>query len=125
MLGTGKVEFLQNDKVVSTMDVDVKAGMNRFQWNMRGPAPPAPAGRGRGGNNPAAAQGGEGRGRGPVGVPFVVAGGGGGGGGGGGRGGVVQGPMLAAGTYVVRLTVGGQTILSSVDLLDDIWMRPQ
>ncbi len=38
-LGAGKVEFLQNNKVVSTMDVDVKAGMNRFQWNMRGPAP--------------------------------------------------------------------------------------
>jgi len=122
--GAGKVEFLQNDKVVSSMDVNVKAGMNRFQWNMRGPAPPAAGGRGGRGNNPDSAQGGEGRGRGPVGVPFVVAGGGGGGGGGG-RGAAPQGPMLSAGTYVVRLTVGGQTLVSSVDVLEDIWMRPQ
>lgn len=136
-LGPGKVEFLQNEKVVSTMDVDVKAGMNRFQWNMRGPAPPAPAGRGRGaqanepagrGNEPG--PGGEegGRGRGGRGVPFVAAGGFGGGGGGGGGGfgrGAQLGPLLEPGTYMVRLTVGGRTIESSVDVLDDIWMRPQ
>ena len=40
-MGEGKVEFLQGTNVVSTMDVDLKAGMNRFQWNMRGPAPAA------------------------------------------------------------------------------------
>ena len=38
-LGAGKLEFLQGTQVVSTMDVEIKAGMNRFQWNMRGPAP--------------------------------------------------------------------------------------
>ncbi len=124
--GAGKVEFLQNNKVVSTMDVDVKAGMNRFQWNMRGPVPPAPAGRG----NNAAEQGGRGgeeagRGRGPRGVPFVASGFGGGGGGGGFGRGPVQGPLLEPGTYMVRLTIGGQTLNSSVDVLDDIWMRPQ
>src|SRR5262249_55972899 len=45
-MGKGKGEFLQNNQVLSTMDVEIKAGMNRFQWNMRGPAP---AGGGRGG----------------------------------------------------------------------------
>jgi PKD repeat protein len=29
------------------------------------------------------------------------------------------------GTYMVRLTVGGQTLTSSVTVLEDIWMRPQ
>ncbi|HEY2012731.1 MAG TPA: hypothetical protein VGH38_04480, partial [Bryobacteraceae bacterium] len=142
-MGAGKVEFLQNNQVVSTMDVDVKAGMNRFQWNMRGPAPPAPAGAGRGGRGtpaadaaaggpgaPEAAAGGPGRaGRGGiVGVPFVAAGGrgGGGGGGGGGFGNFApQGNLLEPGTYMVRLTVGGQTHTSSVSVLEDVWMRAQ
>lgn len=137
-LGKGKVEFLQNDKVVSTIDVDIKEGMNRFQWNMRGPAPANAGGGGRGGRagaadapaNPDAAArggGGGGRGRGPTGVPFVAAGGrGGGGGGGGGFGfGTPQGPLLEPGTFMIRLTVGSQTLMSSVDLLEDIWMRPQ
>ena len=43
-MGAGKIEFLDNNQVASTMDVEIKAGMNRFQWNMRGPAPPPPAG---------------------------------------------------------------------------------
>jgi hypothetical protein len=37
----------------------------------------------------------------------------------------VQGPLLEPGTYMVRLIVGSQTLISSVDVLDDIWMRPQ
>jgi photosystem II stability/assembly factor-like uncharacterized protein len=170
-MGAGKVEFLQNNQVVSTLDVNVKAGMNRFQWSMRGPVP-AGAGRGgrggaqgaAGGETPAAtavggaqatqatnaptpapgaagaaeAAGGQGgagarggRGGGPTGVPFVAMGGrggfGGGGGGGGGFGGfgVVLGPLLEPGTYMVRLTIGGQTLASSVNVLEDIWMRPQ
>ena len=49
-------------------------------------------------------------------------GGGPGGGGGGGRGGG-GGALVAPGTYVVRLTVGGQTLMSSVQILEDIWMR--
>lgn len=147
--GKGKVEFLQNDKVLSTMDVDLKAGMNRVQWDMRGPAPPpvpGNAGRGgggRGGEEPAAGApaagapaagqpapgggGGGGRGRGQTGVPFVAGGrGGGGGGGGGGFGrGTPQGPLMEPGTFMIRLTVGDQTRMSSVDILEDIWMRPQ
>ena len=54
-LGAGKLEFLQGTQVVSTMDVQIKAGMNRFQWTMRGPAPAGAGGRGgRGGGGGAA-----------------------------------------------------------------------
>jgi photosystem II stability/assembly factor-like uncharacterized protein len=145
-IGKTKVEFLQNNKVVSTMDVDIKAGLNRFQWNMRGPVPPnAPRrnfGGGGGGNNgnppemvpedpnekpmtpeqiaaARAARAAE--------VPFVAASGfGGGGGGGGGFGfGTPQGPLLAAGSYMVKLTAGGQTLTTSVDVLDDVWMSEE
>ena len=119
-MGAGKVEFLLNNVVASTMDVQIKAGMNRFQWSMRGPAPPAPANDGgRGGRG-----GGGGRG-GVTGVPFVANGGRGGGGGGGFGFGAPLGALLEPGTYMVRLTVGGQTLTSSVTVLEDIWMRPQ
>jgi photosystem II stability/assembly factor-like uncharacterized protein len=146
-LGPGKLEFLLNNTVSSTMDVQIKAGMNRFQWPMRGPAPaPAATGAGRGAAagtaapaldapataaaTPAAATGGGGGrgGRGgPTGVPFVAAGRGGGGGSGGfgGFGAPAVGPLVEPGTYMVRLTVGGQTLTSSVTVLEDIWMRPQ
>jgi hypothetical protein len=121
------VEFLLNNVVASTMDVQIKAGMNRFQWSMRGPAPPAPATNGgRGAEAPAA--GGRGGRGGVTGVPFVAGGGRGGGGGGGGGGfgfGAPLGPLVEPGTYMVRLTAGGQTLTSSVTVLEDIWMRPQ
>jgi len=48
-----------------------------------------------------------------------------GGGGGFGRGGVAAGPVVAPGAYFVKLTVGGKTLQTSVDVLEDIWMRPQ
>ncbi len=76
-LGAGKVEFLQGTTVVSTMDVDIKAGMNRFQWGMQGIP-----------NANAAANGGANGRRG---------GGRNGGGGGGGRGGNNAGGDQAAG----------------------------
>jgi hypothetical protein len=57
-------------------------------------------------------------------VPFVR-GGGGFGGGGGGFGGGAVGQPVEPGTYMVKLTAGSQTLLSSVDVLEDIWMRPQ
>ncbi len=127
--GKGKVEFLQGTRVVSTMDVDIKAGLNRFQWNMRGPVP---AGGGQGGRG-----GGGGFPRGemvpidpdappaPAGavaaaaaeVPFVAAGGNADG-----PPRTPSGPLLAPGTYMVRLTVGGKTLTSSVDLMEDIWL---
>jgi hypothetical protein len=118
--GAGKVEFLQNGRVVSTMDVNLQAGMNRFQWDMRGPAPPPPPA-GRGG------QGGGGNPEGtrpplPRGIPFVPQRPGPNGG----FGQALQlGTLVEPGSYMVRLTVGGQTINSSVNVLEDIWMRPQ
>jgi hypothetical protein len=163
-MGAGKVEFLQNNAVVASTNVDVKAGMNRFQWALRGPPPAAATatgGRGgrRGGSGGAAATdpatpqaaagatspatppaaaaaadqaafgGGGGRRGGATGVPFVASGGRGGGGGGGGGfggfGGAPQGALLEPGAYFVRLTVGGQVLTSSVNILEDIWMRPQ
>jgi photosystem II stability/assembly factor-like uncharacterized protein len=116
-MGKAKVEFLENNKVVSTMEMDIKAGMNREQWNMRGPAPPAPPEGARGGDEPG------GRRRGPTGVPFLANGRGGGGGGFGFR--APEGALVEPGTYMVRLTLGDRTLTSSVDVLDDIWMRPQ
>ncbi len=150
-MGAGKLEFLQGTQVISSMDVQIKAGMNRYQWNMRG-LPPAGAAGGRrggrggqggqqqeagagapaGGQAAGAEQGGGGRGGrgGPATVPFVASGrgfgGGGGGGGGGGFGGfAAMGNPVEPGTYMVRLTVGSQTLTSSVTVLEDIWMRPQ
>ena len=131
-----KIEFMQGEKVVSTMNVDLKAGLNSFQWNMRGPVvapaagaarrpnfpvqelvptdpnapptPPAPA-------TPVPVPDGTAE------VPFVSGGGFGGGGGGFGR--TPQGPLLEPGTYMIRLTAGGQTLTSSVDVLEDQWLR--
>jgi photosystem II stability/assembly factor-like uncharacterized protein len=149
-LGAGKLEFLLNNTVSSTMDVQIKAGMNRFQWPMRGPVPASTgtvtgSGGGRGAAAGAAvpaagtadapatagaasAAGGGGRGGrgGATGVPFVASGRGGGGGGGG-FGGFAPavGALVEPGTYMVRLTIGGQTLTSSVTVLEDIWMRPQ
>jgi len=154
-----KLDFLSGTTVVSTMEpctdtvrincVDIKAGMNRFQWNLQKPAPPGAAaggGRGRGGRGGrgggadtaaggAAAEatpeappvqfggrGGAGNGR----VPFVAGGRGGGGGGGGGFGGAAAtGGPVEPGSYMVRLTIGDKTFTSSVQVLEDIWMRPQ
>ncbi|MGH9475651.1 MAG: WD40/YVTN/BNR-like repeat-containing protein [Terriglobales bacterium] len=111
-MGPATIDFLQGGKVVSTMkEKDVHAGMNRFQWNMRGPVPPQPPGAR---NNRFR---GFGRGAG-TGVPFVSAGGGGyfgrftG-----------QGPLLAPGTYMVRVSLGGTTLDSSAVISADVWMH--
>jgi len=109
-LGPGKLEFLQRDQVVSSMAVNVAAGLNRFQWNMEKPAPPN-AGRGRGGRG-----GGGGRGRGGTGVPFVASAGRGG------FGAAQGGGLVEPGSYVVRLTVGGTTKETAVSVLEDGWM---
>jgi PKD repeat protein len=50
-------------------------------------------------------------------VPFVSGGGRGGGGGG--------GSTVDPGNYMVRLTVGGQTLSTSVVVLEDIWMKKE
>lgn len=67
---------------------------------------------GAGGQQAAARGGGGGRGAAGAGVPFVAGGGRGGGG----------GAMVAPGTYTVRLTIGGQVLMTSVSVLEDIWM---
>lgn len=136
-VGAGTLEFLQNNRVVSTMDVSIKAGMNRFQWNMRGPAPPNQnrnrgAGEGRGGPAPDLVPDDPDAPWTPPGtahpehsteVPFVPARGGGGGGFG--FNALRLGPLLQPGVYMMRLTAAGQTIMSSVQVLEDTWMRPQ
>src|SRR5262249_17938610 len=59
-VGAGKLEVLQNNQVVGTMDVNIKAGMNRFQWAMRGlPAAAGNAG-GAGGGRGGRSRGGAG-----------------------------------------------------------------
>jgi hypothetical protein len=115
-LGAGKVEFLQGANVVSTMTIDVKAGMNRFQWNMRAPAPAGAAGAGRGFGGGGGSGGGGGRRGGATGVPFVA---------GGGRGGFGGGNLVEPGAYMVKVTIGDKVLQSSVNVLEDIWMRPQ
>ena len=125
-MGQGHIDFLENNVVMSTMPVDIKAGMNRFQWPMTGIAAAtdgAAAGGGRAGrrgggaaaaaggeaaapaNPDAAAQfgGGGGRGRGGAGggVPFVSGGRGGGGGGGGFGGGGAAAPVPPEPTWCV------------------------
>lgn len=145
--GASKVEFLQNDKVVATMDVNIKTGMNRYQWAMRGPVVAGAAG-GRGGFGGGAGGGAGGRGgpppefvpddpdappaptgaanSGPILVPFTIGRGGlNGGNGGGAQPRQPTGPVLDIGTYMIRLVIGGETLKSSVDILEDIWMRVQ
>ena len=141
-MGKTKIEFLQGTKVVSSMDVEVKPGLNSYQWNMRGPAPAAnPNGGGRGGGGggggpeelvpsdpslwtttpaPAAGAAPAAAPAMPAEVPFVAGGGFGGGGGFGRR--APQGPILEPGTYMIRMTVGGKTLTSSVVVLEDQWL---
>ena len=82
-------------KVVRTLAATKDVGLNRIQWNLRGDPPPRPAGGGG-------------------------FGGGGGGGGGGGRfGGLNLGLPLEAGTYQVKLTVGGKTVTTKAVIEND------
>ena len=85
-----------NGQVVREMEGTKNAGINRVQWNL---APNPPQGQGQ-----AQAQG-QGRG-----------GGGGGGRGGRGGGGVpfIGGQAVDPGTYVVKVSVGGKELVSTV-----------
>jgi hypothetical protein len=47
------------------------------------------------------------------------------GGRGGGFGAAPLGPLVEPGTYMVTLTAGDHGVTSLVDVLDDVWMRPQ
>ena len=90
-------------KVVRNIVGTNEVGLNRVQWNLRGDPPARPAGFGGGGGG----QGGGG-------------GGGGGCGGGGGFGGFFnQGLPLEAGTYNVKLSVGGKDYTTKVVVEND------
>src|SRR5882724_1808101 len=95
-------------KIVRNIVGTKEAGINRVQWNLRGDPPPRP----------------------PNFQGFGGAGGGGGGGaggGGGGRGGFGglfnQGPALDAGTYTVKLSVGGKDYTTKVVVEPDPGMN--
>ena len=97
---SGEVKLAISDytgKVVRNITGTNEAGLNRVQWNLRGDPPPRPTGGGPSGR-----------------------GGGGGGGGGGGRfGGFAQGLPLEAGTYNLKLTVGGKEYKTKVVVEND------
>ena len=90
-----------NGQLVREMDGTKLAGLNRVQWNLA-PNPPPGQGQGQGRGGGGGGGGGRGRGgRGGGGVPF--AGGGG----------------VDAGTYIVKLSVGGKELMSTVLVEDD------
>ena len=123
--GDAKIEILdQAGRVIRTLTAPAKAGINRVQWDMRGDTGQGQAtqqgGReGRGGQQAqqaapaqqaalaaqAAAQFGGRRGGGPGGMPFVAGAG-----------------TVAPGTYMVRVTIGGESMNTAVQVLEDIWL---
>lgn len=124
-MGQATIEILQGAEVIRTLNVPAQAGMNRIQWDMQRDPPqpvagqPGAPGGGQGAGRAGGGGGGGGRGGrggGGGGVPFVA------GGGRGGFGGAAAGPV-PPGTYMVRLTAGGQTLTTAVVVLEDIWMR--
>ena len=94
-----------------------QAGMNRWQWDLQGDAPPlTPEQQAQLAQFAAVAA----RARGvPTGVPFVaavaaaaaVA-----------RRGRAVGALVGPGTYLVRVTLGGQTVTTAVTVVEDVWM---
>jgi photosystem II stability/assembly factor-like uncharacterized protein len=93
-------------KVVRNMTGTKDVGINRVQWNLRGDPPPRPTGfTGFGGGGGGGGGGG--------------AGGGGGGGGGGFAGLFNLGLPLEAGTYTLKLSVGGKDYTTKVVLEPD------
>jgi photosystem II stability/assembly factor-like uncharacterized protein len=100
---SGEVKLTISDytgKEVRSIVGTKEAGLNRVQWNLRGNPPPRPTGGGPGGG-----------------------GGGGGGGGAGFGGGLAQGIPLEAGTYVVKLSVGGKDYTTKVVVENDPGMN--
>jgi hypothetical protein len=102
---SGEVKLTISDysgKVVRNIVGTNEVGLNRVQWNLRGDPPARPTNFGGGGG------GGGGQG-----------GGGGGGGGGGFGGAFTQGLPLEAGTYNVKLSVGGKDYTTKVVVEND------
>jgi hypothetical protein len=88
-------------KVVRNINGTKDVGLNRIQWNLRGDPPPRPPGGGGGGG-----------------------GAGGRGGGGAGFAGFAQGLPLEAGTYVVKMSVGGKDYTTKVVIENDPGINP-
>jgi photosystem II stability/assembly factor-like uncharacterized protein len=98
---SGDVKITISDgtgRVVREMDGTKEAGLNRVQWNLGPNSPAAGAGRGNFGGG----GGGGGRGRGGRGVPFVTA-----------------NNAVDPGTYVVKLSVGGKELATTVQVEAD------
>ena len=117
-VGEARIQILdQSGRVLRTQTIQAQAGMNRWQWDMMTDAPPLTPEQQAQLAQFAARGGGGGRGGAPTGVPFVA------GGGGGGRGGpAFGGALVSPGTYLVRLTIGNQTMTTAVTVLEDVWM---
>ena len=107
-----KIEILDaRGETIRTIETDAKAGLNRVQWDLRADPPKA----GETGGQAAAAAAAAARfarraGGQSTGVPFVTAGG---------RGGATP---VEPGAYMVRISVGGQTLHTSVQVLEDVWL---
>jgi photosystem II stability/assembly factor-like uncharacterized protein len=88
-------------EVVRTMEGTKNVGMNRVQWNLSpSPPPPPPGAEGRGGGRGGAGGGRGGRG----GAPFM------------------NNQAVEAGTYTVKLTVGGRDYMTTVLVENDrLW----
>ena len=97
---SGDVKLTISDytgRVVRNIEGTKDAGLNRIQWNLRADPPPRPTQAGGGGGR----------------------GGGGGGGGGGFGGAFTQGLPLEAGTYNLKLSVGGKEYTTKIVLEND------
>ena len=113
-VGDVKITILDySGRVVRNINGTKDVGFNRVQWNLRGDPPARPAG---GGGQGGGGGGGGGQGGG-------AGGGGGGGGGFGGFGGFALGLPLDAGTYQVKLSVGGKDYTTKAVIENDPGMN--
>ena len=107
-----KIEIVdERGETIRTIEVDARAGLNRVQWDLRPDAPPSSgANAGQAAAAAAAAARFARRAAGTSSVPFVTATGG--------RSGPVE-----PGAYMVRISVAGETLHTSVQVLEDVWMH--
>src|SRR5690606_41529892 len=95
----------------NSMEDDAGSGIRRVQWALRPDAPPSSgANAGQAAAAAAAAARFARRAAGTSSVPFVTATGG--------RSGPVE-----PGAYMVRISVAGETLHTSVQVLEDVWMH--
>ena len=103
-MGPATLEISQGNELIRVVNMQIQAGLNRYQWDTtRDPNAAANAARGGG----AAPIGG----RGGFQVPFVTA-----------RGGFGPTTLVPPGTYTVILRAGNQVLRTAVVVLEDVWM---